>query len=156
MNEAGVLDRGYTDSRGSRGGRREWLSPVQTCARANQYDRVAFEPEFEAEVALASEADPVLRKFVRLRDEWKANRGFHSDSARLVLHIAYQKIIGMGPAVVPLILRELEASPDRWYWALQAITEVNPVPDGSRGNSKEMTKAWLEWGKNQGLICSHE
>ena len=35
----------------------------------------------------------------------------------------YQRIIGMGLPVVPLILEELEREPDQWFWALEAITK---------------------------------
>ena len=30
--------------------------------------------------------------------------------------------------VVPLILAELEHEPDQWFWALEAITDEDPVP----------------------------
>ena len=92
----------------------------------------------------------VKKKFIRLRDEWKANRGHHSDTVSLVVHPAYQKIIGMGPEVIPLLLHELATSPDRWFWALRAITEEDPVPADDRGNSAAMVRAWLEWGKEHG------
>jgi hypothetical protein len=92
----------------------------------------------------------VEKKFIRLRDQWKANRGHHSDTVSLVIHPAYQQIIGMGPEVIPLLLRELATAPDRWYWALRAITCEDPVPPEARGNSKAMAQAWLKWGKEQG------
>ena len=44
------------------------------------------------------------------------------------------EIIGMGPAVVPLILSELEKEPDRWFWALEAITDENPVAASDAGD----------------------
>jgi hypothetical protein len=94
----------------------------------------------------------VEKKFVRLRDQWKAQRGYHSDTMRLVTHPAYQSIIGMGLDVVPLILRELASKPDRWYWALRAITEEDPVPVEARGDGKAMTQAWLNWGKARGYL----
>jgi hypothetical protein len=114
-------------------------------------------PEDQVEVPLDTNAHervadlaPIEKKFLRLRDEWKSARGHHSDTESLVLHPAYQKIIGMGPDVVPLLLRELATSPDRWFWALRVITEEDPVPVADRGNSKAMTRAWLEWGKERG------
>jgi len=64
----------------------------------------------------------------------------------------YQRIIGMGEAVVPLILEEMRREPGHWFWALQAITESNPIPPGAFGNVREMTDAWLAWGRAQGLI----
>jgi hypothetical protein len=43
--------------------------------------------------------------------------------------LAYYKIIGMGMAAVPFILKDLEQNePNHWLWALHAITEENPVP----------------------------
>jgi hypothetical protein len=65
----------------------------------------------------------------------------------------YQRIIGMGAPVVPLILEELRREPDQWFWALEAITGENPVPAGSAGKVREMAAAWLEWGKRHGLIA---
>lgn len=89
-------------------------------------------------------------KFMRLREEWKSQRGPESSTARLAMHPAYQKIIGMGPAVVPLLLRELESEPEAWFWALRAITEEDPVPPEIRGDGGAMAQAWLKWGKEWG------
>jgi hypothetical protein len=97
-----------------------------------------------------SEPDVVELKFIRLRDEWKSQRGPLSSTAKLAMHPAYQKIIGMGPVAVPLLLRELENNLDSWFWALRAITEEDPVPDACRGDGKAMANAWLQWGKERG------
>jgi len=66
------------------------------------------------------------------------------------MHPAYQQIIGIGDAVVPLILQELKCAPDHWFWALNAITGVDPVPESGRGVMNEMVKAWLDWGTEHG------
>jgi hypothetical protein len=64
----------------------------------------------------------------------------------------YQCIIGMGWQAVPLILEELRQAPDQWFWALEAITEENPVsPDGA-GDVEKMARAWIDWGIRQGLL----
>jgi hypothetical protein len=81
---------------------------------------------------------------------WKRERGPYSSSARLAEHPAYQQIIGMGPEVVPLLLRELEREPDHWFRALHALTGADPVPPESRGKVREMAAAWLRWGREQG------
>jgi hypothetical protein len=49
-----------------------------------------------------------------------------------------------------LIMRELESSPDHWFWALHAITGADPVPESSRGVMRDMVKAWLDWGAQNG------
>ena len=95
-------------------------------------------------------ADVIENKFNRLRDEWKRNRAPDSSSARLAMHPAYLKIIGIGPDAVPLLLREIENDPDMWFVALRSITEADPVPDEIKGNVKAMAEAWLNWGRDQG------
>ena len=65
---------------------------------------------------------------------------------------SYQRIIGMGMPVVPLILQELARAPDQWFWALEAITEQNPVPAQAAGKVSLMAQAWIEWGKSEGLL----
>ena len=70
--------------------------------------------------------------------------------SKMSLHPAYQRIIGMGQPVVPLILRDLEQEPDHWFWALQSITGENPVLPEQRGNLELMATAWLAWGKANG------
>src|SRR5262245_50096139 len=89
------------------------------------------------------------QRFFDLAAAWKRERGPHSSSARLAEHPAYQQIIGMGPEVVPLLLRELEHQPDHWFRALHALTGADPVPPESRGKLREMAEAWLRWGREQ-------
>ncbi len=64
----------------------------------------------------------------------------------------YQRIIGIGWPAVPLILEELRRDPDQWFWALEAITEENPVPKEAAGNVPIMAQAWVDWGMKQGLL----
>jgi hypothetical protein len=93
----------------------------------------------------------IEKKFFRLRDEWKKERGPHASTLKLVMHPAYQKIIGMGPDAVPLLLRELETDLDSWFWALMAITEEDPVPAEARGDGTAMAQAWLQWARERGI-----
>ena len=58
----------------------------------------------------------------------------------------------MGPDVVPLLIRDLAERPTHWFWALKAITGIDPVAPADRGNVRKMTKAWLNWGKEQGHL----
>jgi hypothetical protein len=90
------------------------------------------------------------QRFATLAAEWKAERGHSSSISKLCTHSAYQQIVGMGEKAVPLLLRELEREPDHWFWALKAITGVNPVPQESRANIREMARHWVKWGHEQG------
>ena len=70
----------------------------------------------------------------------------------MVLHPAYQKIIGMGPEVLTHLLVKLRDEPDHWFWALAAIARENPIPDDQSGNFAAMRESWLDWGRAAGLL----
>jgi|tagenome__1003787_1003787.scaffolds.fasta_scaffold20636643_3 hypothetical protein len=91
-------------------------------------------------------------RFNRLAAEWKEKSRFLSNTAQMALLRPYQAIIGMGMPVVPLILEEMEREPDQWFWALESITEENPVRPEDAGNVRQMTKAWIDWGRQRGLM----
>ena len=97
-------------------------------------------------------AEPLQGRFQALRDDWKSKTRHLSNTAQIALVFSYQQIIGMGPEVVPLILRELKKETDHWFWALEAITGENPVTQADAGDMRASTQAWLEWGQRNGLI----
>jgi hypothetical protein len=103
---------------------------------------------------LAAPTPQVRLKFERLTREWKSQNEFLSSPTAAALLPAYQKIIGMGPEIVPLILEELEREPDQWFWALNAITDADPVPPEHLGAVDLMAEDWLRWGREQGLGSS--
>jgi hypothetical protein len=94
----------------------------------------------------------VSERFHRLAAEWKEQSHFLSNSAQMAMLKPYQQIIGMGPAVVPLILDELRREPDQWFWALESITEQNPVPPEAMGKVRLMAQRWVTWGERQGML----
>ena len=94
----------------------------------------------------------LLQEFLALAVLWKRDKAPWSSLTQMVLHPAYQRIIGMGLDAVPLILQELEREPDHWFWALNAITGENPVPNACRGDLGAMTKHWLAWGRASGTL----
>jgi hypothetical protein len=84
-------------------------------------------------------------RFQRLASTWKEDTRFLSNMDEICSHPAYQEIIGMGLAALPLILAELEREPDNWFWALKAITGEDPVLGQHRGNVRLMKSDWLKW-----------
>lgn len=91
-------------------------------------------------------------RFLRLVADWKDQSRYLSNSAQMAMLRPYQRIIGMGLPVVPLILEELQREPDQWFWALEAITEENPVPSEAAGVVKLMAQAWVDRGRGRGYI----
>ena len=92
------------------------------------------------------------RRFAALARRWRIETGGVSVSDRRIMHPAYQQIIGLGPRVIPVVLRELEVRPDYWFWALRALTGENPVAEEDAGIMSRMGDAWLNWGRSRGHI----
>jgi hypothetical protein len=88
-------------------------------------------------------------RFQRLTSEWKRKSRHMSNTAQMAILPSYQRIIGRGRDAVPLILKELEREPDQRFWALEAITEIDPVPPESKGKVALMAQAWIDWGKKR-------
>lgn len=105
-----------------------------------------------AHASSAEEQARLARTFQDLLETWRRETWFLSHMQQRVLHPAYQRMIGMGWAAVPFILRELEQRPDHLLWALQAITGEDParhthdLPGG--------VGAWLQWGRDRGLLTN--
>ncbi len=96
--------------------------------------------------------DGIRSRFAALTDDWKSKTRHLSNTAQISLVFSYQKIIGMGPAVIPLILAELAREPDHWFWALEALTDENPVTESDAGDIDASARAWVEWGRQKGLL----
>ncbi|MCT7975852.1 hypothetical protein [Laspinema olomoucense] len=125
------------------------------------YDAVGSSAQSESSIILtqlllqlreniSSKRSETELQFEALASEWQAAMAGSSFMAEKTSHPAYQKIIEMGSAAVPLLLRELERKPTHWFAALKAITGANPVKPEQRGRIKQMAEAWIEWGRKQG------
>jgi len=88
--------------------------------------------------------------FQELVTTWRQETRFTSSVTDMAIHRSYQRIIGLGPAAVPLLLRELGRNPDHWFWALHAITGIDPITPEQKGKVQEMARAWLDWGQEAG------
>jgi hypothetical protein len=83
-------------------------------------------------------------------DQWETETALESIVTRKAMHPAYQRIIGMGSTVVPLILRRMQREPPRqWFWALTAITGEDPATGETTLDGA--SEAWLRWGRERGL-----
>ncbi len=93
---------------------------------------------------------PTAVRFKTLADEWKRDTRFKSSLTAKVMHPSYQAIIGMGKEALPFILDDLQRTRAHWLWALRAITQEDPVPEGvDFGTAVEV---WLTWGRNLGKL----
>jgi len=92
-----------------------------------------------------------IQEFYALTSKWQSEAQHLSLVTEIVMHPAYQQIIGMGEKAIPLIVRELETKPNHWFWALKAITGEDPVPPSQRGNIRQMTQFWLNWARENNI-----
>src|SRR5579871_6727660 len=93
-----------------------------------------------------------LEQFNDLAKQWKRETAITGHLSKIVMHPAYQRIMAMGPDVIPLILADLSKEPGHWFWALHNL--VPPGEDPAEGITTvgEARRAWLEWGKKKGII----
>jgi len=91
--------------------------------------------------------------FRRLSDRWRQQTAFSSSTTATAMHPDYQAIIGMGQPALPWILEALQEGGGDWYWALKAISGIDPVPPKDRGAIPRMKNAWLDWGRARGLLA---
>jgi hypothetical protein len=92
----------------------------------------------------------VHRLFRELAAEWRTRTALDSNIQRKVLDHAYQRIIGLGPQVVPCILDDLARSPDHWFWALTAL--VGQDVAAGQMSVRSAAEAWLAWGRQVGIV----
>ena len=91
--------------------------------------------------------------FELLADQWRKETEFVSSVTKMHMHPAYLRIIAMGPRIISPVLKELQARPDQWFAALEALSGgVNPIADEDAGNLRRMADAWLAWGRDRGYI----
>jgi hypothetical protein len=95
-------------------------------------------------------AEGVEARLRQLEAAWLAETAHLSSSSKIVAHPAFREIVGLGEAVIPFLLRDLEERPRLWVWALAEITGADPVPPEDRGDIARMRDAWLHWGKESG------
>jgi hypothetical protein len=96
------------------------------------------------------EAIDVEAEFRRLADLWYREAGLLSNLRKAYQHPAYQAIIALGPPVVPVLLRQLEAKPGWWFAALRELTGANPAAPEHCGKLDFIAADWVAWGCRNG------
>jgi hypothetical protein len=96
--------------------------------------------------------ESIEQRFDRMADQWARETAPLSSLTEMVMHPLYQQIIGIGALALPSILRRLKAKHELWFWALRAITGETPEPPDSQGDVDQMAAAWIDWGRERGLL----
>lgn len=114
--------------------------------------RKSAEPHRSDAPTGANGATGCAERFDELMRDWKASKQFISSVSQMAMLPSYQQIIGMGPAVLPLIFQELQRQSDHWFWALASITGDDPVLPEHRGKISLMRDDWLAWARAKGYL----
>jgi len=93
-------------------------------------------------------------QFNEFADAWERETRAQSFVHRRSMHPAYQRIIGLGPPAIGLILERMRRRPGHWFWALNAITGEDPA--GGLTKPSVAREAWLQWGRARGYLSSRE
>jgi hypothetical protein len=101
---------------------------------------------------------PAHQRFEFLAKAWRKECAHLSSVEEMVLHPAYQQIIGMGKEAIPFLLCELERQPDHWFWALWVITGEDPVRSDHRGSGSGYGKqlAWMGQTEGDKVVKEHQ
>lgn len=89
-------------------------------------------------------------EFNALAEQWYRETRKILIANQIVIHPAYQQIIGMGKEALPYIFRELEKTRGHWIWALTMIYRKDHAKPGQ--NFRQAVDSWLEIGKLEGYI----
>jgi len=108
--------------------------------------------ELSCSTALTHQKENLAIKFNQLSSEVIEDCIMVSSPTNIALHPSYQKIIGLGEDAIPLLIKELNNQPTFWFWALQAISGINPVPKYERGKISVMVKRWKRWAKENNYV----
>lgn len=113
-----------------------WARPVYTPPRAagNQ-------------TSPRGEAGMIRERFDRDAAQWLHETMIMSSVTDIVMNPAYQRIIGLGPAAVPLIIERLRQEPEHWFWALTAIIGEDHAAGAT--TIPEAARRWISWYENQ-------
>lgn len=98
----------------------------------------------------SNELSEVERRFNELAGQWYKETRRLSSAQQIVLHPAYQRIIGMGKDALPLIFRELKRTRGHWLWALAMIAGEDHAEPGQ--TFREAVDSWLKWGEKMGYL----
>lgn len=136
-------------------------SREETCLQVDQEDvdawiastDTSWFPEPEQRATRGSTRSEQLRpEFSRLANEWRRETLTAGHLSKIVMNPAYQRIMAMGPDIIPLILEELTQTPGHWFWALHNLVPEGSDPAEGCTSIREAANAWLEWGRREGFL----
>jgi hypothetical protein len=105
--------------------------------------------QIESEVDSPNSEEGFLEsEFHRHASRWKRETAFSGNLSKIVMHPDYQRIMAMGPDVIPFILNDLAKKAAHWFWALHNLVPAGQDPAEGLTTIGEARQAWLKWGRD--------
>jgi hypothetical protein len=116
---------------------------------------VLFTQQRSLAITISNEDAGLKAEFEEQVKQWKSETAHWSSVTRMIAHPSYLRIIGLANKatkreVTKLLLQEMSNEPDHWFAALTAITRCDPTR--AEDDLDEATNAWLEWGRQEGIL----
>lgn len=100
--------------------------------------------------------DPLEGRFREQAEKWERETRHLSSPTQRILHPSYQAILGMGQEhkeeVIRLLILDMQRHRRPWFWALSYLAQDNPINSADAGKIDKMIMAWMNWGKERGLL----
>lgn len=127
------------------GSSRTDLTSVKSFVKA----RPSLTPVVSKRVEQSTSTESLFKKHAA---KWQRDTSYLSSPVDRYSHPSYARIIGLGPDVVSILLRDVRDNQNDWFYALRAITGANPVKKWMAGDVAKMSHAWVQWGRERGLV----
>jgi hypothetical protein len=124
------------------------LSTVPEIFKFGGGPTTSVSPEEQVAEFVSLREPTVEERFKSLAARWLAETRFTSSTHEMVLHPAYQQIIGLGEPALPLLIRELDEGPRQWFWALRSIAGEDPAEGVD--SVADAAAAWRQWASQRG------
>ena len=82
---------------------------------------------------------------------WQSETMFSSSISEITNNNAYRSIINLGEDIIPFIIQDLKINDNHWFYALEALTGMNPIKNEHKGIVPLMKADWLEWADKNNL-----
>ena len=128
--------------------RSDWRVPKRSPAPA----KLALIDEAVIKAFVLTRQSGLEERFREQADKWDRETRHLSSPTQKMMHPSHQAILGLGSAVVPILLRDLTQNRREWFWALSYLTQENPIPREDAGKMDKMIAAWANWGRKRGLL----
>lgn len=89
----------------------------------------------------------ISEKFEQLKKMWIADTAMLSNPRLKYENKNYKEIIKLDSFILPYIIQDLTENNNDWFFALNQITNENPIKEEHQGYYDLMKQDWLDWAE---------